>query len=38
MKYDLFSDYRFEQEYTEYKSKGWMLTVIITLLILLIML
>jgi len=39
MKYDFFSDMRFEQVYTEYKRKGWTYTVIIgALLILLIML
>ena len=38
MKYDFFSDMRFEQEYTEYKRKGWAYTVIGALLILLIML
>lgn len=38
MKYDFFADKRFEQEYTEYKRKGWTYTVIGALLILLIML
>lgn len=38
MNYDFFGDMRFEQEYTEYKRKGWTCTVIGALLILIIML
>lgn len=38
MKYELFGDMRLEQEYLDYKRKGWTATVIGALLILLIML
>lgn len=38
MKYELFGDMRLEQEYLDYKRKGWTYTVIGALLILIIML